>query len=281
MEVHEASGNPAEALRSFDELRQRLRDELGAAPGPAVMAVHQRLLRGDGPPRTPRRRRSGPPPGRCRPRSRPRPSARSSGGRGAWRRSRRRGNGRVGGERGCVLVAGEPGIGKTRLAAELCRRAHADGATVLLGRSTEEALTPYQPFVEALRHYAASSPADELALQAGTGRDVLARLVPELAAGAAEPPPADPGGDGERYALFDAVAALPARGSPADGRIILVLDDLQWADAPALLLLRQLARAWGPRPCSCSAPTASSRCARTIRWPAPSPSCAAPACSST
>ena len=146
-----------------------------------------------------------------------------------------------------VLVGGEPGIGKTRLVAELCRRAHADGATVLLGRSTEEALTPYQPFVEALRHYAAASPADELALQAGTGRGVLARLVPELAGGAAEPQPADPGGDGDRYALFDAVATFlreAARGRPT----ILVLDDLQWADAPALLLLRQLARALGDAP---------------------------------
>src|SRR6185436_15495112 len=72
----------------------------------------------------------------------------------AWERAR-------GGEPGVVLVGGEPGIGKTRLVAELCRRAHAEGATVLLGRSTEEALTPYQPFIEALRHYAASSPADE------------------------------------------------------------------------------------------------------------------------
>jgi len=153
----------------------------------------------------------------------------------AWERAR-------GGEPGVVLVGGEPGIGKTRLVAELCRRAHAEGATVLLGRSTEEALTPYQPFIEALRHYAASSPADELAVQAGTGRGVLARIVPELAGGAAEPQPADPGGEGDRYALFDAVATFlreAARGRPT----ILVLDDLQWADAPALLLLRQLARA--------------------------------------
>ena len=50
MEVHEAAGNPAEALRAFDELRQMLRDELGTAPGPAVMALHARLLRGDAPP---------------------------------------------------------------------------------------------------------------------------------------------------------------------------------------------------------------------------------------
>src|SRR5207248_88336 len=46
MEVHEAAGNPAEALRVFDELRTLLREELGTIPGPAPMAVHERLLRG-------------------------------------------------------------------------------------------------------------------------------------------------------------------------------------------------------------------------------------------
>ena len=52
-----------------------------------------------------------------------------------------------------VVVAGDPGIGKTRLVAEFCARAHSSGAAVLLGRSTEETLAPYQPFIEALRHY--------------------------------------------------------------------------------------------------------------------------------
>src|SRR5207249_6155766 len=51
-----------------------------------------------------------------------------------------------------VLVAGEPGIGKTRLVSELARRAQTDGAIVLLGRCFEETGAPYAPFVEALRH---------------------------------------------------------------------------------------------------------------------------------
>src|SRR3954451_19651867 len=50
MEVHEARGNPAEALRAFEDLRRLLRDELGTAPGAPVMEVYERLLRGDGPP---------------------------------------------------------------------------------------------------------------------------------------------------------------------------------------------------------------------------------------
>src|SRR4051794_2129480 len=49
MEIHEAGGNPAEALRAFEDLRRLLRDELGTAPGAPVMEVYERLLRGDGP----------------------------------------------------------------------------------------------------------------------------------------------------------------------------------------------------------------------------------------
>ena len=49
MEVHEAAGNPAEALRAFEELRSLLREELGTTPGPAAMAVYERVLRGEPP----------------------------------------------------------------------------------------------------------------------------------------------------------------------------------------------------------------------------------------
>lgn len=157
----------------------------------------------------------------------------------AWRQAR---SGRM-----CVVrVVGEPGIGKTRLVTELCRRAHADGATVLHGRSYEDTLAPYQPFVEALRQYVAACPVDELRLQMGTRRHVLARLVPEL--GAVEDATRSGGGDvasegaGDRYTLFEAVGSLlcdAARTHPA----ILVLDDLHWADEASLLLLRHVARA--------------------------------------
>src|SRR5205823_4405061 len=64
----------------------------------------------------------------------------------AWERT-------VAGERRLVLVAGEAGIGKSRLATEFAVKVHETGGTVLLGRCAEETLAPYQPFVEALRHY--------------------------------------------------------------------------------------------------------------------------------
>ena len=54
MEVHEAAGNPAEALRAFEELRSLLREELGTTPGPAAMTVFERVLRGEPPPVAPR-----------------------------------------------------------------------------------------------------------------------------------------------------------------------------------------------------------------------------------
>ena len=144
-----------------------------------------------------------------------------------------------------AMVLGEPGIGKTRIVAELCRRAHADGATVLLGRSHEDTMAPYQPFVEALSQYVAACPIDELRLQMGPRRGVLAKLVPELGAGVNEPSGSD--ASAERYALLDAVGSLlreVARTRPA----ILVLDDLHWADDASLLLLRHVARAAADAP---------------------------------
>lgn len=142
-----------------------------------------------------------------------------------------------------VLVEGDPGIGKTRLALELCRNAQSRGATVLFGRCSEETLVPYQPFVEALRRHVLTSPAAELhgALAAGSGE--LVHLLPEVEArlpGAVTHLGAEtPGTD--RFRLFEAVVGLVhgiARSRPA----VLVLDDLHWADRPSLLLLRHLAR---------------------------------------
>ena len=145
-----------------------------------------------------------------------------------------------------VVVAGEPGIGKTRLVAEFCVSAHDDGAAVLFGACTEETLAPYQPFIQALRRYVSFCAPDELLLQVGTRRAILAQLVPELA-GAQERPVhdrAETRGEGERYALFDALASW-MREAAVSRPMILVLDDLHWADDSTLILLRHVARAVG------------------------------------
>jgi class 3 adenylate cyclase len=142
-----------------------------------------------------------------------------------------------------AMLIGEPGIGKTRLAAEFCCTAHADGAAVLLGRCYEESLVPYEPFVEALSQCVAGTPLEELRLQVGPYRATLGRLLPELAAQAPQPSTSStieyP--ERERYRLFDAVASLLREVADAQP-LILVLDDLHWADATTLLLLRHVAR---------------------------------------
>src|SRR5947199_5087952 len=82
------------------------------------------------------------------------------------------------GEVRVALLAGEPGVGKTRLAAELARKVHDEGAAVLAGRCDEDLGMPYQPFVEALRHFA--DHAASLSGRLGRYGGELARLVPEL-----------------------------------------------------------------------------------------------------
>jgi class 3 adenylate cyclase/tetratricopeptide (TPR) repeat protein len=151
----------------------------------------------------------------------------------------------LGGEPRVVALAGEPGIGKTRLAAELCRAVHTQGAAVLAGRCYEEMLVPYQPFVEALRHYVAGCPPAELTVQVASRRRELAALVPELADGTGGPATRDPGGaDQERFRLFEAVVSLIGEAAAARP-LVLVLDDLHWADEATLLLLRHLVRSRG------------------------------------
>ena len=80
-----------------------------------------------------------------------------------------------------MLIAGEPGIGKTRLAAELGRAVDLDGGFVLLGRCDDGLGVPYQPFVEALAHVVGHAPDAEVATLLGPGAGELSRLVPELA----------------------------------------------------------------------------------------------------
>jgi class 3 adenylate cyclase len=137
-----------------------------------------------------------------------------------------------------AVFAGEPGVGKTRLAAELAEHVHADGAAVLAGRCDEGLGVPYQPFVEALGQYLAH--AGDLRLGRHGGE--LARLAPEVALllpDLPKPMRSDP--ETERYRLFDAVAGWLGAAFPAHP-LLLVLDDLQWAAEPTLLLLRHIVR---------------------------------------
>jgi class 3 adenylate cyclase/tetratricopeptide (TPR) repeat protein len=147
-----------------------------------------------------------------------------------------------GGELRIALLGGEPGIGKTRLAAEFAHRAHEGGAAVLFGRSDPEPLLPFGPFVEALGSAVRQLPAERLRSLLGANVAVLARVLPQVAERCPEvayAPAGDP--ESERYRLFDAIAAL-LRGLCEQSPVVLVIDDVHWADKPTLALLRQLVR---------------------------------------
>ncbi|MGH3785664.1 MAG: ATP-binding protein [Pseudonocardiaceae bacterium] len=142
-----------------------------------------------------------------------------------------------------VLVGGEPGVGKSRLAAEFAREVHASGTSVLFGRCDEGLAMPYQPFVEALCHYIHHAQPDELSSRLGHLGGELTRLVPELTelvAGLPSPMRSDP--ETERYRLFEAMASWLGAAS-AEEPLVVVLDDLHWATQPTLLLLRHVVRA--------------------------------------
>jgi tetratricopeptide (TPR) repeat protein len=148
-----------------------------------------------------------------------------------------------GGHGGMVLISGEPGIGKTRLANELIAYARLNGGLVLQGGCYEyEGTAPYLPLAEALRDWAHAQPDDVLRQRTGSSAVELAKLAPEIAArvGPLTPnPPLPP--DQERLRLFDHVARL-LQGLAPEGGLLLFVDDLHWADHGTLSLLHYLLR---------------------------------------
>jgi DNA-binding SARP family transcriptional activator len=140
-----------------------------------------------------------------------------------------------------VVLAGEPGIGKTRMVREFARKAHERGATVLAGSCHEETHVPYQPFVQALRHYIACCPPAELAVQVTPRRAQLAAILPELEDTRSPYGPTGLGAEQERFRLFETVSSLLTEAAHLRP-MVLFLDDLHWADQSSLLLLRHLAR---------------------------------------
>jgi DNA-binding SARP family transcriptional activator/tetratricopeptide (TPR) repeat protein len=258
-------GRQTDALEVYQDTRRVLVNEIGVEPGPGLRELQEAILRqdvalqagGDSPsPPTERAATVAP------------VSGAAGGSRGAagplrlpLARAldapmgtpfvgrdteltclRERWKGVCGGERAAVVLGGEPGIGKTRLASELAHEVHQQGALVLYGRCDEGLAVPYQPFVEALRPYARAVGVDRLRAELGDLAPELGRLLPELV-GLGEPIRSDP--ESERFALFEAVAAL-IETATREQRALLVLDDLHWAARPTLLMLRHLIRSERP-----------------------------------
>ena len=145
-----------------------------------------------------------------------------------------------------VLISGEPGVGKTRLAAEAARAAHETEAVVLFGRCDEDLSVPYQPFVEAFGAYAASCDDERLLHQLGSVGGELVRLVPALAGrfGGRLDEPVGADAETERFRLFEAATTF-LHAIAQDHAVVLVVDDAHWGARPTLLLLRHLVRARG------------------------------------
>lgn len=144
------------------------------------------------------------------------------------------------GARRVVLVSGEPGIGKTTLTAAFAKDVHEVGALVVYGRCDEDLGVPYQPWVEALGSLVEALDDATLAGHVADRGGDIGRLVPALARRMGVEPALTADADGERYAMFGAIADLLERTS-ADGPVLVVLDDLHWADRQSLQLLRHVA----------------------------------------
>jgi class 3 adenylate cyclase len=139
-----------------------------------------------------------------------------------------------------VLIAGEPGVGKTRLARELAIEAIDDGALVLYGRCDEGVGAPFQPFANALEHFVERySPAvGDLGRFAGE----LRRLVPDLDHRVGGlPGMIEADSNTEQYRLFDAVLSW-LETTATEQPVLLVVDDIHWAAEPTLHMLRHLLR---------------------------------------
>ena len=142
-----------------------------------------------------------------------------------------------------VMIGGEPGVGKTRLSEELAIRCAREGFQTFVGHCYEMAgAQPYIPLVEAFEQALAQAPSPRAFRQfLGDEAPEVARLVPKLRQLCPDiPPPLDLPAEQERRYLFNSVwevLARTGRGRP----MLLVLDDIHWADEPTMLLIQHLA----------------------------------------
>ncbi len=144
------------------------------------------------------------------------------------------------GERRVMLLSGEPGIGKTTLSARFASGTYQDGAAVVYGRCDEDLGIPYQPWIEVLTQLVRHVPEPVLAAHVADRGGHLARVVPELGRRLSVEVPAGGEADTERYVLFGCVVDLLARVS-GEFPVLVVLDDLHWADRGSVQLLRHVA----------------------------------------
>ena len=220
-EAHLALGDKAAALRTYHRHAAALDRDLAAAPGEAIVAIYEQVRAGTLNRRDVERHDSA-------------PIAESPFvGRDmewnqlneAWTTARE-------GGAHLLLVTGEPGIGKSRLAVEFGRHVRAEGDLVVSARAYEAAgRLPWGPVVELLRSDALRSHIDTLET---VWRTELARLLPELLDASEPSGPSQSGDPAQRHRLFDAVSRAIVVGERPR---FLIIDDLQWCDAETIELI--------------------------------------------
>ena len=159
----------------------------------------------------------------------------------AWKAISAEGSGRL------MLLAGEPGIGKTTLAARFAAEVYDQDGLVLYGRSDEDLGVPYQPWIEAVTQLVTQVPEQVLAAHTAARGAHLARLVPEVASRLGVDVPSASDSDLERFVLYGCVTDLLQRVSQ-DRPVLVVLDDLHWADRATVQLVRHVATTDQPMP---------------------------------
>ncbi len=247
MRAHMAAGDAAEALRVYERCRVLLAEEIGAIPSADLEAAYRDALGVE----RDSQRAVGPAGRRSLPiGALPAPLAMAAQGffcsrevelgelMTCWRRA-------LEGACRLVLIEGEPGVGKTRLTAEMARGVHGEGAVVLYGACDEAEVISFQPLLEGLRTWMTSSTVQALERVDPDVLSELSRLLPELSHRMPElPPPRPAEPDTERFRLFEAVRRWLS-GLAAGRPVLVVLDDLQWADGASVALLRHLVRDLG------------------------------------
>ena len=242
MRVHLALGDPTAALRVYASCRERLAEELGVTPSAETVALAARIRASAA-----ARQESQPVRSSSTAKVQSLPQAKLVvplvGRTASFSHLVRSFQQARGDQPQAVLVIGEAGIGKTRLAHEWVAWAAAQGALVLSGHAFEMGgRLPYQPLVEALRPRLEAENAPEDLLE-DLWLAELSRLLPELRVRYPDLPPPTEDEQTAKLRLFEAVARLfdaLARSGP----LVLLLDDLQWVDEASLDLMRYLGRYW-------------------------------------
>jgi DNA-binding SARP family transcriptional activator len=227
------SDRQVDALRCLADARRLLAEDLGVSPGRRLVEVEQQILNHDAALAAPAVAQVVP------------PTSLTMVGRAAeLARLQNRLAQTANGAQHTIFVGGEPGIGKTTLAREVARTAVDDDTVVLVGRCDEHVAVPYRPFIEALTDHVRLMGGDEAEALMGQRWEVATEVVPSLRASRTT----DQESDGRQPAAaditllerFDTICWM-LQQIQGHRRLILILEDLHWADSATLRLLHYLA----------------------------------------